>query len=175
MAGKQIVPMEEMMAKIKAALDAREDPDLFITARTDALGVQGLDAAIERAQIFKELGVDMAKINGTNNIEDYKRIRREVPGPQTATMSEANAQPKVTIAEYEAAGAEMISFPSTALFAAAQGVWRVLDGLRTERTTAGVRAHIMKLQDFYDLVGLKSRLETEERYMAEARDMLSHR
>ena len=175
MAGKQIVPVEQMIAKIKAALDAREDPDLFITARTDALAVQGLDAAIERAQIYRELGADMAKINGTNNIEDYKRIRRELSGPQTATMSEANAIPKVSVAEYEAAGAEMISFPSTALFAAAAGVWRVMEGLQKERSLAGVRAHIMKLQDFYDLVGMKAQVEAEERYNAEALDLLSQR
>src|SRR5258706_2244629 len=125
MTGKQVIPVEHMIAKIKSALDARRDQDLFITARTDALAVEGIDAAIERAQIYKELGVDMAKINGTNDIEQYKRIRREVPGPQTATMSEANDNPKVTVAQFKEAGAEMISFPSATLFASALAITRV--------------------------------------------------
>src|SRR5690349_4998270 len=62
--GKQIVPVEQMLAKLKAALDARRDPNLFIAARTDAAGVDGVDAAIERCQLFMEAGADMAKPMG---------------------------------------------------------------------------------------------------------------
>ena len=80
MEGKQLVPVEEMLAKLKAALDARRDPDLFIVARTDALGVEGIDAAIERACLYKEIGVDMAKVIGADQIDDFKRVLRDVPG-----------------------------------------------------------------------------------------------
>ena len=62
MEGKQLIPAEDMLAKLKAALDARRDPDLFIVARTDALSVEGLDGAIERAQLYMDMGVDMAKV-----------------------------------------------------------------------------------------------------------------
>ena len=79
--GKQIVPVEQMLAKIKAALDARRDPDLFIAARTDAAGVEGLDAAIERCQLFMEAGADMAKPMGVDTIPEIKRVMREVPRP----------------------------------------------------------------------------------------------
>src|ERR1700731_2886310 len=62
--GKQVVPIEQMLAKVKAALDARTDPDFFIAARTDAAGVDGLNAAIDRARLFMEAGADMAKRRG---------------------------------------------------------------------------------------------------------------
>ena len=62
--GKQVIPAEQMLAKIKAALDARRDPDFFIAARTDAAGVEGLDAAIERCQLFVAAGADLAKPQG---------------------------------------------------------------------------------------------------------------
>src|ERR1700680_4694960 len=76
--GKQVIPLEQMLAKIKAALDARRDQDFFIAARTDAAGVEGLNAAIERSRLFMEAGVDMAKPMGVDTIDDIKRVLREV-------------------------------------------------------------------------------------------------
>src|SRR5579885_2008119 len=72
--GKQIVPVEQMLAKIKAALDARRDADFFIAARTDAAGVDGLNAAIERCQLFMAAGADMAKPQGVDTIADIRRV-----------------------------------------------------------------------------------------------------
>src|SRR5947208_13146338 len=79
--GKQIVPVEQMLAKLKAALDARTDPDLFIAARTDAAGVEGVEASIARSQLFMAAGADMAKPMGFDGIEEIRRVLREVPGP----------------------------------------------------------------------------------------------
>src|SRR5215472_17002143 len=74
--GKQIIPVEQMLAKVKAALDARTDPDFFSCGRTDAMGVVGLSAAIARSQLFMEAGVDMAKPMGVDTIDDIKRVLR---------------------------------------------------------------------------------------------------
>src|SRR6266700_2129923 len=79
--GKQVVPVEQMLAKIKAMLDARRDLDLVICARTDAVGVEGLDAAIARSQLYIAAGADMAKPMGADTVEEIKRVLREVPGP----------------------------------------------------------------------------------------------
>ena len=78
--GKQIIPAEQMLAKVKAALDARRDPDLFIAARTDAAGVEGVESAIARCQLFMEAGADMAKPMGLDTIPEIKRALREIPG-----------------------------------------------------------------------------------------------
>src|SRR6202140_2996133 len=75
--GKQVIPAEQMLAKVKAALDARRDPDFFIAGRTDAAGVDGLNAAIARCQLFMDAGADMAKPMGVDTIEYIKRAIRE--------------------------------------------------------------------------------------------------
>src|SRR3989440_12308280 len=72
--GKQIVPVEPMLAKIKAALDARRDGDLFIAARTDAASIEGAEAALARCQLFMEAGADMAKPMGVDSIAEIKRV-----------------------------------------------------------------------------------------------------
>ena len=124
--GKQIVPVEQMLAKIKAALDARRDGDLFIAARTDAASVEGVEAAIARCQLFMEAGADMAKPMGVDTIADIKRVLREVGGPHMATLSQAAGPKARSLEELEAAGVCSATFPSIALFAAAQAVRNVL-------------------------------------------------
>src|SRR6202000_3229279 len=92
--GKQVISVEQMLAKVKAALDARTDPDFFIAARTDAAGVDGLNAAIERRQLFMAAGAHTAKPMGVDTVEDIKRVIREVGGPHMATLSQAAGNKK---------------------------------------------------------------------------------
>ena len=162
--GKRVIPVAEMLAKLKAALDARRDPELFIAARTDVAAIEGLDAAIERCQLFMECGVDMAKAQGADKIEDYQRLRREISGPRFANMSQANDKGGVTLAEYEAAGAEMVSFPSLGLFAAAAAVRAAARLLKSERSLAPLKDHLIPLQDYYGLVRLVQQNAREEDY-----------
>jgi len=162
--GKQIVPIEQMLAKIKAALDARRDTDLFVAARTDAAGVEGLDAAIARCQLFVEAGADMAKPMGVDAITDIKRVLREVPGPHMATLSQAAGATTRSLAELEAAGVCAATFPSVALFAAAQGVRSVLRLLKRHDALGPCQEHLIPLEDYYHLVGLKPLLAREESY-----------
>src|SRR3979409_2040488 len=120
--GKQVVPMVEMLAKLKAALDARRDPDLIICARTDLASIEGLDAAIERCRLFMQAGADIAKPQGVHSLADRKRVVREVPGPYMATLSHAAGREHLGHAELEAAGVAAASYPSLTVFAAAQAV-----------------------------------------------------
>ena len=130
--GKQVVPVEQMLAKIKAALDVRRDPDFFIAARTDAAGVDGLDAAIERCQLFVAAGADLSK-------------RR-------------------SLEELQSAGVAAATFPSLALFAAAHAVRNVLRILKRENSLTATFDHLLPLDDYYALVGLKEQLAREETY-----------
>ena len=120
--GKQVISTEQMLAKIKAALDARRDGDLFIAARTDAAGVTSVEDAIERCQLFMEAGVDMAKPMGVDTIADIKRAMREIPGPHMATLSQAAGPKARSLEDLEAAGVVAATFPSLPLFAAAKAV-----------------------------------------------------
>ena len=175
MEGKQLVPAEEMLSKLKAALDARRDSDLYIVARTDALAVEGLDGAIERAQLYKDIGADMAKVIGADRIDDFSRILREVPGPQMANMSNANPKGMPTPDEFEAAGAAMMTFPSAALFAAVGEVTRAMGSLRRDRNLDAARPGFCSLQEYYDLVGLEGQNRAEQDYLAAARDVIAKR
>jgi methylisocitrate lyase len=166
--GKQIVPAEQMLAKVKAALDARTDPDLFIAARTDAHGVEGPEAAIERCQMFMEAGADMAKPMGFDTIPEIKRAMREIPGPHMATLSQAAGPKARSLPDLEAAGVCSATFPSVALFAAANSVRNVLRLLKRDNSLAPCQEHLIALDDYYGLVGLKPLLEREERYDNEA-------
>jgi methylisocitrate lyase len=162
--GKQIVPVEQMLAKVKAALDARRDPDLFIAARTDAAGVEGIESAIARCQLFMDAGADMAKPMGVDTIADIKRVLREVGGPHMATLSQAAGPKARSLEELEAAGVCSATFPSVALFAAAQAVRNVLRTLKQGNSLAPCQDQLIPLDDYYELVGLKPLLEREESY-----------
>lgn len=173
--GKQIVPVEQMLAKIKAAVDARRDPDMLIVARTDAVAVDGLNAAIERCQMFIEAGADLAKPQGADTIEDIKRVIREVPGAHMATQSQAAGKAKVTLADLEKAGVAAVSFPSAALFAAAAAVKKVMAALKRDHSLDGVLGDLVPLNDYYDFVGLKDMLTREESYDVAARKIAGKR
>jgi len=173
--GKQIVPVEQMLAKVKAALDARRDPDLWIAARTDAHGVDGPEVAIERCQLFMEAGADMAKPMGFDTIPEIKRALREIPGPHMATLSQAAGPKARSLSELEAAGVCSATFPSIALFAAANAVRNVLRVLKRSDTLAPCQEHLLPLDDYYNLVGLKDLLAREESYDKAAAGLVQKR
>jgi methylisocitrate lyase len=162
--GKQIVGVEQMLAKVKAALDARTDPDLLIAARTDAFHVEGVESSIARCQLFMEAGADMAKPMGLDTIPEIKRALREIPGPHMATLSQAAGPKARSLPELEAAGVVAATFPSVALFAAANAVRNVLRTLKTENSLGPCQPQLIPLEDYYDLVGLKALLAREESY-----------
>lgn len=162
--GKQVIPVEQMLAKLKAALDARRDPDFFIAARTDAAAVEGINAAIARSQLFMEAGADMAKPMGVDTIDEIKRAMREIGGPHMATLSQAAGLKRRSLEELEAAGVVAATFPSIALFAAAHAVRNVLRILKRENSLTATFDHLLPLDDYYELVGLKAMLTREENY-----------
>jgi methylisocitrate lyase len=166
--GKQIVSTEQMLAKLKAALDARRDPDLFIAARTDAAALEGVEAAIARCQLFMEAGADMAKPMGVDTIPEIKRVLREVGGPHMATLSQAAGPKARSLPDLEAAGVCSATFPSLPLFAAAKAVRDSIRTLKRENSLAACQDQVVTLDEYYDLVGLKPLLAREERYDKEA-------
>jgi methylisocitrate lyase len=155
MPGKAVIPVVDMLAKLKSAVDARTDPDFFIAARTDVLMLDGIEAAIERCQMFMEVGVDMAKPHGADTAADIRRVMKAIPGPHMATLSHAAGKAKVTLKELEDCGVTAVSFPSAALFAAVGGVTRAMQALRRDGNFAAVDDELVPLDDYYDIVGLK--------------------
>jgi 2-methylisocitrate lyase-like PEP mutase family enzyme len=166
--GKAVVPLEDMLSRIHAMLDARRDADLFICARTDIFSIAGADAAIERCQRFMEAGVDMAKPQGIDTAEGIRRVCAAVPGPHFATLSQAAGDGGLGFDALRQAGASAVTLPSIALFAAAQGVTGVLRTLRSAGGVAGAQHGLMPLPDYYRLTGLQQLSAREAAYAEQA-------
>jgi methylisocitrate lyase len=162
--GKTLIPTEQMIAKIKAALDARTDDDFFFVARTDAAAVYGLDRAIERAQLYMEAGADMVLLQGADEPEDFRRVAREVPGPRFANLSNARGKAATTIAELEKLGAAVVTFPSLALYAASTAVDRTMAALARTRSLNGLVEDLMTVDEYNQIVGLHEHNDRERRY-----------
>jgi methylisocitrate lyase len=173
--GKSVVPVEEMLAKIRAAVAARRDPDMVIIARTDARSVLGLDEALARCRLFLDAGADLAKPQAVDRPEEIARAIAEVPCPFMATLSQAAGRARMDVAEMRAIGVAAVSMPSIALFAAAQGVSSVLRDLAASQSLASVEDRLMPLDAYYDLVGLEDAQAAEERFQAEAARVLQPR
>jgi len=136
MTGKDVIAAADWLAKIKAALDAREDPDLVIMARTDAIAVHGLDDAIERAQLAREAGADLIFVEAPADVAAMRRICAEVPGPCLANNVETGMSPLLPAAELQAIGYAAVVFPVAATYAVAHALRALFAELRATGTTA---------------------------------------
>lgn len=173
MAGKAVVPAEEMVAKLKAALDARRDGDLVIMARTDALAVNGLDDAIERARLYAETGADMTFVEAPRSEADMRRICAEIPAPQMANAIEGGLTPLLGAARLEEIGFAMVAHPVACSYAVAAAVRRLMGALRADGGTAAVAGDMLDFEAFNALVGLPAVRAAEQADLDFARDKLS--
>ena len=171
--GKQVVPVETMLARILAALDARRDPDLVIIARTDVMALEGLDVAIDRCRKFLAAGADLAKPQGVDRAADIARVVAEVPCPHIATQSNAAGTRHLSWDELARLGVAGVTLPSACLFAAAEGVRRVLETALADRSLANTGEHAMALDAYYRLVGLEAQNAREQRLDQQAEALLS--
>lgn len=162
LAGKAVIPAADQVAKLRAALDARRDPAFVLCARTDALAVEGVDAAIERALRYKETGVDMIFVQGADTPELLARVCAAVPGPHLSIISQASSGAALTVDSAQAAGAAAIMFPIAALLAAAGAMERLFAGLRQTGTLAA--AELMPMARYNQITGLAQLAEDEARW-----------
>ncbi len=173
MEGKEVVPAVAMLAKLKAALDARLDADLVIVARTDARAVLGLDAAIERAELYREAGADMLFVEAPESADELRRVVSEVPGPCLANNVEGGRTPVLAAAALEEMGFAAVTFPVAATYAVAQALAELYATLFRDGTSAGFADRMMDFDQFNALVGLGALRETEAECEAFARDLMA--
>ena len=154
MEGKQVVPVAEMTAKIKAATSARRDPDLVIIARTDAIYTGGMDEAVARGKAFAEAGADAFWADAVPTLEDLARLVREVPLPVQVAMIEGGKTPHTSTADLQKIGVAIELCGLTTLYAAAGGIRHALEALRRDGITRAALDRMIVFDDFNDLVGL---------------------
>ena len=175
MAGKAVVPTAEWIAKLRSALDARTDPDFVVMARTDALAVHGVDEAIERAQIAREAGADLLFVEAPTDVDQMRRICREVPGPCLANNVEAGRSPVLPASELEAIGYAAVVFPVAATYAVARALRDLFATIRRTGTTADAQARLTTFDEFNELVGLSSQRRREASLTDEADRLVEQR
>jgi methylisocitrate lyase len=152
LSGKHVVPADEMVKKIMSAVEARRS-DMVIVARTDAREVEGLDAAIERAQMYVEAGADVIFPEALHNLEEFKEFSRKVKAPLLANMTEFGKTPYITAKEFEEAGYKFVIFPVTTFRAAMKAMKDVLLELKEKGTQKHILDKLMTRQEFYELIG----------------------
>src|SRR6266704_1618965 len=132
--GKELVPKEEMADRIKAAVDAKTDPDFIVMARTDALAVEGLDSAIERALACVEAGADAVFPEAIPELSMYRKFADAVKVPVLANITEFGATPLFTLEELRSAGVAIALYPLSAFRAMNAAALRVYNAIRKEGT-----------------------------------------
>lgn len=161
LAGKAVVPVHEQLAKLRAALDARRDEAFVLCARTDALAVEGIEAAIDRAGRYRDAGVDMVFVQGADTAESLGRICRSIPGLHLANISQATSGAELTVEEAQAAGAAAVMFPIAALLAAVAAMEQVFAALKRDGSLASVASTLLPMAEYNKLTGL-SQMQTDE-------------
>ena len=164
MAGKRVVDTAEHAAKIRAAVDARGDRDLFVVARTDARQPLGVEEAIERCLAYKEAGADALFVEAPQSVDELARVAEALPAPLVANMVERGVTPHLSRSELRDLGFALIVCPLAALYAATRAVTDVLTELRDQETTSGAYDRMVTFDEFNALVDLDARYEDEARY-----------
>jgi methylisocitrate lyase len=148
--GKEIVAKDEMVDRIKAAADARTDADFVIMARTDALAVEGLDAAIERARACVEAGADMIFPEAMTELAMYRRFADAVQVPVLANITEFGKTPLFTVDELRSANVSLVLYPLSAFRAMNKAALMVYEALRREGTQKNVLGAMQTRDELYD-------------------------
>jgi len=164
MKGKQVVPLEEYLSKLRAAVDARGKDDFYIVARTDARQALGLEEAIRRGKAFKEAGADAVFIEAPNTKEEMHEIGRNVPGPLVANMIERGVTPLMGPEELKKLGFQLIVWPLGPLYASARALQDVYSTLRSAGTTHAIMDRLIPFEEFHDIIGLKEKYALDEKY-----------
>lgn len=150
--GKELVEPQEMADRITAAVDAKTDPDFVVMARTDALAVEGLEAAVERARLYEEAGADMLFAEAVTEIDLYRKFAGEVNIPILANMTEFGSTPLVTTDELAEAGVDLALYPLSAFRAMNAAALDVYKTLRQEGTQERIVDRMQTRDELYDFL-----------------------
>ena len=164
LAGKTLIPVEEMCAKVRAAVDARSDPDFIVIARTDAIAVEGFGAALDRAKAYEEAGADALFVEAPTTMEEVERIPRTFSRPTLYNMAMSGKTPVLPANEIEALGFGVVIYPGLSLSAAIPAIRRALAELKETGGVEASSAEMASFRDFFELMGLEAVQGLESRY-----------
>lgn len=164
MQGKEVISQEEYTEKLSAAVDARENKDFIIVARTDARATEGLDEAIQRGKQNKETGADVIFVEAPKSLDEMRKIGREISAPLVANMIEGGATPLSSADVLNKMGFKIVLYPLSVLYASTFATMNILTELKKTGSTARHKRKIVNFDQFNDLVELSKFRNMEKRY-----------
>ena len=164
MTGRQVIPAQEMVGKIKAALDARTDPNFMIMARTDARTVHGIEEALARGRAYEEAGADIIFIESPESEEEMAQINKNIHAFTLANMVEGGRTPLLPNDRLESLGYNLVIYPTASIYVTTKAMLDLLEGLKRDGTTAKMMDRMVPFAQFNELVGLPQIREMEAKY-----------
>ncbi|MGB9003404.1 MAG: isocitrate lyase/PEP mutase family protein [Nitrosotalea sp.] len=164
MSGKEVIAKEEYSEKLRAAVDARKSNDFIIVARTDARATEGLDAAIERGLLYKDIGADAIFIEAPKSVDEMRKIGKSIKAPLVANMIEGGATPLLSSSEIHKMGFNLILYPLSVLYANTFATMQILKELRKSGTTAKLKDRLVDFDQFNEIVELSKFKKMEDKY-----------
>lgn len=153
LSGKKVVPIEEMIRKIRTAVSARRNDDFMIIARTDARAVEGVESALERSHQYIEAGADAVFTEALESRDEFSRFARELKAPLLANMTEFGKSPLLSVKELKEIGYRIVIFPLTGFRVSLKAVHDSYMQLKNEGTQTGFLEKLMTRKEYYDLIG----------------------
>jgi 2-methylisocitrate lyase-like PEP mutase family enzyme len=164
LSGKSVIPIEEAAQKIRAAVDARLNPDFMIIARCDALAVTDFDDVEKRCAAYREAGADMIFVDSPRSMQEVVDIPKRIPGPHLYNMSAGGKAPPLTLTEVGNLGYKLVIAPNFSALAAIKAMAEVFSEIRRTGTVAGVRDRCATFKEFTALGGLEEFEEIDRRF-----------
>ena len=165
MAGKQVIEAQEHAKKIRAAADAKINPDTLLIARTDSRAILGLDAAIERGKLYLDSGADALFIEAPQNAKELEIIGKTFPDTiLLANMVEGGRTPSLTAKELEALGFKMVAYPCSFIYAVTKTLTEVLTSLHENGTTSQCLDKLIEFSEFNRFIGLDDYNALDKKY-----------
>ena len=161
---KRIVSTEDMVRKVRAAVDARTDPDFVIIVRTDALAVSGWDDTMRRCEAYVEAGADVLFVEALRTPEEARRVTKNFDVPLLYNFVESGKSPLIPADELEGLGFKIVIFPGSAFMVVCQAVTELMQELKNTGTTASMMDKMASLNQCFETVGLSHMLAQDARY-----------
>ena len=161
---KRVIPTQDMVGKIRAAVDARTDDDFVIIVRTDALAVTDWDDTMRRCEAYTRAGADVLFVEALRSPEEAERVVRSVDLPLLYNFVETGKSPLIPAPELERLGFKLVIFPVSALLTVSRVVSNLMQDLKMQGTTAHLLENMVRLEECFEAVGLSEMLAQDGRY-----------
>lgn len=163
--GKSLIAVEDMVSHIKAACDARHDQDFVVIARTDAIAVEGFEAALERAQRYEAAGADVIFVEAPRDAAQLSEIPKRLKKPALFNMAASGKTPFLSVEEIKALGFKLILYPNFMMLAAIPAMHKVLQEIKTKGSVKELVGEVASFQEFFNLLGMDEVKSLEEKYL----------